>query len=289
MKYEEYITRLGFTEDELKILSDIHERREEKEFSEELSRARAEYDKGDEFFEKYLNAFAEKSGIHVNTLNLYIYMRFLEDTYAEYKKLGIEDDIFFRTMSGFSGASRMTKESGLAFGVQQPVYRQWYRRELGAVIFAIGLLSFEMLKAPCDMEVDGRHIKEGETCISVHIPRFVKWDNEACEETYAQARSFFKKIFGMKNIFFICRSWLLYPWLEEVLPENSKILGFKRQYKIVEVMENNLGMKWIFNWGIDPGENINYEELPEDTSLRRAAKARLLSGKNIGTAMGVRL
>ena len=288
MKYEEYITQLGFSENELKILSQIHERCEE-EFSEEFSRARAEYDKGDEAFEKYLNAFADKSGIHINTLNLYIYMRFLEDTYAEYKKLGVGDDIFLRTMSGFSVASRMTNENGLAFGVQQPVYRQWYRREIGAVIFAIGLLRFEIVKAPCYMEVDGKSIKEGESCISVHIPRFVKWDNEACEETYAEARNFFKKFFGMNDVFFICRSWLLYPWLEDVLPENSKILDFKRKYKIVEVMENNLGMKWIFNWGIGSGDEVNYEELPEDTSLRRAAKARLLSGKNIGTAMGVRL
>ena len=107
MKYEEYITQLGFAEDELKILSDIHKRCEEKEFFEKFSRARAEYDKGDETFEEYLNAFADKSGIHINTLNLYIYMRFLEDTYAEYKKLGIGDDIFLKTMSGFSVASRI--------------------------------------------------------------------------------------------------------------------------------------------------------------------------------------
>ena len=62
MKYEEYINKLGFTDEELMIISDVNKKCREY-FPEELSFARTAYDKGEEGFAEYLSEFSEKSDI----------------------------------------------------------------------------------------------------------------------------------------------------------------------------------------------------------------------------------
>ena len=289
MKYGEYITRLGFTPEELEILSDIDEKCRT-DYAEDLLNAYVEYDKGDEAFGEYLLRFAEKSGIHVNTLNLYLYLRFLENTYKEYEKHGISEDIFIDTMSGFSVVSRLSLDKDGVLGLLQSIHRPWFRRELGCRIYTLGSLSFELLEAPCNMEIGGKSMKKGEMCISVHIPRSVRFDENSCEASYAQAREFFKKFYDMDNIIFMCHSWMLYPWLCEVLPETSAIVNFQKKFKIIQVDENEAGVGWIFSTGtgfLNKDEPI--ENYPEDTSLRRAAKQRLLEGKKLGAGLGIRL
>ena len=75
------------------------------------------------------------------------------------------------------------------------------------------------------------------------------------------------------------------PWLEECLSENSTILRFQRKYKILEVSDNaDSAVGWIFGKKLD---DIN--DYAEDTTIRRAAKKKLLNGERIGTALGARL
>mgnify|MGYP004661816401 CR=1 FL=1 len=288
MKYGEYITQLGFTHDELDILSDTDEKLRNNFFA-EFSRAQEEYNKGDSTFAEYLSEFSEKSGIPINTLNLSIYLHLIEATYAEYEKRGIDKSVFLGTMYDFSVVSRLPLDLGGAFGLPQPVYRSWMRLCIDCSLYRLGRLEFEIASAPCDIEIDGRSLKKGETCISVHIPRADPFSEDAFEESFSQAEEFFKRFYNMDKIIYICDSWLLYPWLLEVLPDTSSIAGFQKKFKIIQVNENNVGLDWIFGSGIGsikPNQPI--ENLPEDTSLRRAAKKRLYEGKKLGTALGVR-
>ncbi len=288
MKYNEYINKIGFTEDELKILSDTDEKCRS-EFSEELSLARIKYDEGDAAFGLYLSELSEKSEIPVNTLNLYIYLHLMEDTYKEYQKRGIADSVFLDTLLSFVIVSRLPFHSGQPFGVMQAVYRSWLRRNLDCIIYRLGNLEFELVSAPRDMEIEDVSLKKGETCISVHIPRGVSFKEELCEAAFAQAREFFKKHYNMENVIFMCGSWLLYPWLCEVLPETSSIAKFQKMFKILGVNEDDSGISWIFGNGIGCCECTSTEDLSEDTSLRRAAKRRLLDGKKLGSGLGIRL
>ena len=96
---------------------------------------------------------------------------------------------------------------------------------------------------------------------------------------------FFKKHFDIDSPVFICESWLLDPWLEECLKEGSSILSFRRKFKILEVTDDaDDAIGWIFGKKLD-----NIEDYAEDTTIRRAAKKKLLSGERIGTALGTRL
>ena len=290
MKFEECIIRLGFTEKERAILTDIHKKCDEKEFSEELARAREEYDKGDEAFGEYISAFSEKSGVYVNTLNLYVYLRFVEDTYAEYRRRGISDEMFLKTLSGLVSVSRPASKEVKEFGIPQNVFRSWYRLALDCKLFSPGGLLFEIFEAPCDIEVDGKSVGKGDSCISVHILRGAKLDDETCEALYDFARGFFKKHFDMDNIIFICKSWLIHPWLCEVLPDTSSIVNFQKKFKIIYVEDDLSGLSWIFGSGAGSAKALGkIEDYPENTSLQRAAKKRLLEGKKLGLGLGARI
>ncbi len=281
MKYDDFIGKLGFCEEEISLLADAREKCSE----ETLSEARTFYDKGDEAFGEYLAALSEKLGVDINILTLYIYLRFSENTYKLFKAHGISDEDFFESMACWKIVSDITFERTGHYGVAQTVYRSWQRRCVDATIFRLGRLEFETIPSRWNFEVDGVTLREGETCISVHIPRKDKFDEASCEAAYERARKFFKKHFNMDKVVFICHSWLMDPWLCDTLPETSTIVNFQKKYKIIEVDDNvNSAIGWIF--GKKPDDINDY---PEDTTIRRAAKKKLLAGERIGTALGARL
>ena len=281
MKYDDFIGRLGFCGEELSLLAEAREKCSE----ETLSEARTFYDKGDEAFGGYLTALSEKLGVDVNILTLYIYLRFSENTYELCKAHGISDEDFLEMMTCWKIVSDICRERTGGYGVAQAVYRSWQRRFVDATIFKLGRLEFETVTSKWNFEVGGIEVREGDPVISVHIPRKAGFDEAACEASYERARKFFKKHYGLSSVVFICESWLIDPWLEECLSDDSTILNFQRKYKKLEVSDApDIAIGWIFGKKLD---NIN--DYPEDTTIRRAAKRKLLAGERIGVALGARL
>ena len=289
MKYNDYVEELGFSGEELQILSLI-DRFCESEFPDELSLLREKYDAGDNIFNEYLMDFANKADFPVTTLNLYLYLRLLEDTYKIYEERGIGRDIFIETMRGFSSVCRLPLARGEGFGLAQPGHRNWMRLLVDGELYKLGRLQFQLSTAPKDIETPEISIKEGERCLNVHIPRYERFDDELCENSFSRARVFFKEFYGLEKPVFLCSSWLLYPWLSEVLPESSNLVKFQKRFEIIDVAENDAGDKWIFGNGSSfEREFSSVSEYPENTSLRRAAKERLLKGGKLGAALGARL
>ena len=81
-----------------------------------------------------------------------------------------------------------------------------------------------------------------------------------------------------------CCSWLLAPALAELLPEDSGIRRFAGDYRLCGVMEND---QEFYRWLFQCEPPLPAEDLPERTSLQRAAKAHLAAGGKIGAASGV--
>lgn len=280
MKYEDFLPNLGFCEEELSLLAEADEK-----CRGDVSQARKVYDEGDEAFAEYLIKLSEAREIDINILNLYLYLRFSEDTYKIFKAHGISDEDFFESMACWKIVSDITFERTGHYGVAQTTYRSWQRRCVNATIFRLGRLEFETITSRWNVDADGITLREGEPCLSVHIPRRDKFDEASCEAAYDRARKFFKKHFNMDKIVFLCHSWLMDPWLCEALSETSTIVNFQKKYTIFEVDDNaDSAIGWIFGKKLD-----NIEDYAEDTTIRRAAKKKLLSGERIGTAYGARL
>ena len=81
----------------------------------------------------------------------------------------------------------------------------------------------------------------------------------------------------------LCSSWMLDPKLQELLGEKSKIYAFIDQF--VKYPSKSGGSD-IFGF-VFPRSCKSYEDLPEDTSLRRKLKALYLSGECIHSFSGI--
>jgi hypothetical protein len=70
--------------------------------------------------------------------------------------------------------------------------------------------------------------------------------------------------------------------LGEILKPGSRILEFQADYEITETdLESNSGIIWVFK-----REYEDPKDLPEDTSLMRGMKERILTGGKTGSGKG---
>ena len=280
LKYEEIISHLTFTGGELPILSEIHIK-----YGARKEEAWERYLAGDDSFKEYLDLCADESGFSIGLLNLYFYLLFGEYTYEECKSRGIPDENFLSIMNAYPAVSILNFNQTKEYGFSLPIYRSFLRRYVGAKLFFLERLEFELCESPLDFEIEGRKVSKGETVLNVHIPRDLPFNEEICEKSYARAKEFFRKHYGIETPVFICHSWMCDPWLEECLSESSAILNFQRKFAILQTDDDSDdAIGWIFGKKLD---NIN--DYAEDTTIRRAAKKKLLEGERIGTALGARL
>lgn len=191
-----------------------------------------------------------------------------------YREHGVPDEVYLATMGCFARFLRETREITGKWAFDRGF---WTWRQTGGRLFRLGTLEFEYLPAG-----------EGST-VSVHVPSDAVLSREELDRSYDWAGRFFA---GGGRAFcgqglpteFRCDSWLLAPALEKLLPEESGIRRFAGDYTRCAVKEDDREFyRWLFR--CEPPRPV--EDLPEDTSLQRRAKAYLAAGGKIGAACGV--
>ena len=77
---------------------------------------------------------------------------------------------------------------------------------------------------------------------------------------------------------------MLYPPVVELFPKGSNLRAFADRFTLVQAFEDkdNQDFWRIFNFPWS--KELRPEDIPEDTSLRRALKAYLMAGNCMGTA-----
>ena len=173
------------------------------------------------------------------------------------------------------------------FGFVLKTYVRAFRLLLELLVFRIGNLNFEIINFECDLDIDGHRIEKGEKCISSHIPRGCDFSDELCERSYRESKEFFKKFYGIDNGVFHCHSWMLHPWLAEDISPESKIVKFGTKFTLYGISKDLSPNEYIFTKEYVSGDN-NFENYPENTSIQRAAKYRILNDLPYGCAKGVR-
>lgn len=220
----------------------------------------------------------DKSGICALSVYLVAALR----SWKIYEELGIGRDIYLDTMKVFSRFVGEHKESFGEYGFDRDF---WIYRQLSASLFRLGTLEFEMVHMDREWaEERNDPEKIGTPVLSVHIPSNAVMTREGLDNSYRLAQEFFPRFFPAflyEDAY--CSTWLLSPYLKELLPPTSRILLFQSDYEILNVDEEDKSfMTWVYK-----REYGDYMLLPEDTSLMRAVKQRLLSGGKIGSASGV--
>ena len=285
MNYERFFTETRFSQEGQAAFLGLHSRMSDDSFAESCSEAFSAYNESDEAFGAYITDFAKRENVSAEALTLYLYIRFSEHTYDEYKKRGISDEVFYETMSDFDIKSRQNFDASGIYGITQEAVRPWLRLHLGCKLYKLGRLQFEIINSKHDFELDGKSIQKGDLCLNVHITRYAPLTEAECEESYALARNFFKKYYNIGTCFFFCESWLLHPWLSDALPEESKILKFQKKFTILETIENKIDPLYCVFFRLYD----NIDDYPEDTTLRRHLKRLLKEDLPFGNALGIRL
>ncbi|MBR3592499.1 MAG: DUF5596 domain-containing protein [Clostridia bacterium] len=225
---------------------------------------------------------AKKENICEYSAYMLLLLCMAPELHKRYIQKGIDDKIFYDTMSDLRYKLEECRLVHRKVGTFVPA---WYKGFFEMRIFALGRLQFEINHTWFDCEINSAQIPKGTKVLSVHIPRSeVRLSHDLVLESYNKAAVFFKEEFH-ENIIFICNSWLLYPWNREVLKNGSNLAQFYDDFTIVSSGEyQNYSEAWrLFDCLYDG----NPDNLPADTSLRRAYIERIKSGKPIGHGTGV--
>lgn len=155
--------------------------------------------------------------------------------------------------------------------------------------FAYGRFQYEIRKYDFDFDFitrTGHRVRRGDTLINFHIPSSgVPLTDEVRLSSYKEAYKHFVHLFPDGKVIFCCGSWLLYPKHREFLPENSNILKFMSDFEIVSWSEYD---HFSNDWRVfDKYAGLPYDQLPRDTSLRRAYADWLVKTGKGGDAFGV--
>ena len=215
----------------------------------------------------------------------FVYTLALEDMEKWYEAKAIPRDIFIATASDLSVWINRHKRWFGEWGFTQ---YGWLVLHVRGKIFKLGRLQFEPPKPMWETpdEQFGLGLKEGDPFLSVHIPRGGRMDEQACLDSFEQAKSFFPKYLGCEFKAFGCFTWLFDPDFEKLLPPDSNILKFQRMFKIIKHGDEDYsGLDYIF-------DNIKKEHIkdaPTDTSFRKAIVRHILAGGIMRGGSGYRL
>ncbi len=127
----------------------------------------------------------------------------------------------------------------------------------------------------------------GDAVLTVHIPATGPMKHADCGASFKCAVRFFAEHFP-ERVYpaFTCNSWLLDPQLETVLPEQSNIVRFLREWYLhpVENATDAQTIERVFGFGVT---SIDPATAPQETSLQRAIAGHMRDGGRWRNSGGV--
>jgi len=131
-------------------------------------------------------------------------------------------------------------------------------------------------------------LQRGDPVLDVHIPEGEKMAHERCLDSYRRAVVFWADHFPeIRPKAFVCTSWLLSPQFRTLLPPDSNIVRFQRDYYVTPVLsDEEQTLERVFGFGTKLEHLPN---VPRETSLQRIVYDYLASGGRIHGAAGFRL
>ena len=120
-------------------------------------------------------------------------------------------------------------------------------------------------------------LQRGDTVLDLHIPRTAPFQSAVCGASYGEARAFFARFYPEnppKALF--CHTWMFTPQLQELLPPESNLVRFQREFYLYPHPGNE-----NFLWSFVFSEQTQRALAPRDTRLRRAVLDWLEAGKEI--------
>ena len=223
---------------------------------------------------------------------LVVVIYLLTQKYAEYKAIGVTDEIILDTFRDVSLRANLYYKQHGKIGISQDDVI-WFRHIMNVHIFKIGVLQYQTFNMIyLDEETIGepymvftqeqkRTLPKGSPVINCHIQKGANITDSLVKKSFDQAKMFFKDCFPSTEYqAFLCYSWLLYPPMLNMLPKDSNIKQFAKHFSIIGTCNDSEQAK----------ENLfdhDKHNLPgKPTALQRIAKEhKELLGYGCGVVM----
>ena len=216
----------------------------------------------------------------------------LSEKYEEYKSLGVPEDIIAETFRDVSLRAEIFERKTAKPGISKDD-ALWFRHIMNCKIFKISVLQFqpfEMIYLDEDFlgepymefsEEQKEKLPPGAHVINCHVQQGAILSTEAVNASFLDAQALFSKLYPETEFkAFLCYSWLLYPDMQKLLPEDSKIKAFSKNFEIIsKVSDNEQAFENLFGkvYKRPP-------KLKKPTSLQKLAAE---NPKNFGFACGI--
>lgn len=204
---------------------------------------------------------------------LYLAVRVKE----KYKSAGIDDKIYFDTMSDI----RIWCEKNNNHGLKN---YSWLKNHVSFQLFRLGRLQFQIYECNNSTLLYNKlPFAYGEKLIYIHIPEGEKLERTKCIESLKLANIFFSRYFSsyIYKLYF-CESWLLFEANRDFMAQDSNIVQFLSLFDVhynlkidAQAIERIFGKRCILK--------KNY---PENTDLQKRAKKYIREGNRLGIGIG---
>lgn len=165
----------------------------------------------------------------------------------------------------------------------------WISLHLTGQIYQLGRLQWQRTTVTAELAAAtataGIPVAEGDSALSIHIPRFRgPMTPAAVDQSLAMAREFFAAHFDDEPVrLAFCHSWLLDPQLAQHLPPHSNIVAFQRRFRPAGTSDVDDGSPVAFTFS---RPDVPLAELPRATSLERAVVDVLAAGGHWHSVLG---
>ena len=232
-------------------------------------------------------SLAEKSNIHLYTVNFIFLVCASKRMLADFKAKGISENIFWDTILDLN---YKLNECKAVHNVWGNFVETWYDIFFKCDIVKLGRLEFERMKyleeLP-EVTVDGVAVTHETTVYSTHIPSCGTFTKELREDSYKKAKEFFSEELQGKPMVLFCESWLMNPDNQKIYPNSMNIIDFQKEFNIIEShVDETYGDAWrVFS----KDYNGNPDELPCNTTMQKSIINWLKAGNKmkIGFALKV--
>ena len=232
-----------------------------------------------------VEALAVQHGENPYTLDLVYIMHCAYYTRIRYRESGLSEELFWDSMTDLR---YKLLECMTCKNVPGTFVAAWNEGFLRLGRFSLGRFQYEPngIYQGEDMTLAcGYTLTKGTRYLNFHIPSSgVPLTDDVRLDSYRQAYEYFRTWSGGEVVLLHTSSWLLNPVHYKILPPHSNILRFMDDFEIYTSAESEkFGNAWrIFGAYAE----LPVSEWPEDTSLRRAFKAHILSGGKSGHGCG---
>ena len=202
----------------------------------------------------------------------------LSQKYADYKAIGVSDEIILGTFRDVSLRADLYYKQNGKIGISKDDVI-WFRHIMNVHIFKIGVLQYQTFNMIyLDEETIGEPymvftqeqkfaLPSGSPVINCHIQKGANISAALVNKSIDQAKMFFKDCFpSIEYKAFLCYSWLLYPPMLNMLSDNSNIKQFAKCFSIIgECNDSEQAKENLFDYG-------KHNPPCKPTTLQRMAK-----------------